>query len=284
MAIPSDVLIKWAAVGKSENSKITYAALRKVIEDRYGSNVEMFLQGSYHNSTHVKENSDIDIVVINKNIVVNNTLYGMHGQQALYSWKDELYKEIQGAQNFVFKKGAKTIKYSGNTNYVPADIVPCAYYKNAQIGGAVGTILYDSTLDRFFVNYPKQHYDNGTIKSENTNGNYKKTVRMFKNARNEAVKKGLIAAEEVAPSYFLECLLYNVPNSKYLGNESDVFFNVLKCLWDNKSRLETIKCQNGVQKLFGYDLLNKITYNKWNVNDAIKFINALANLWNNWGE
>jgi hypothetical protein len=243
----------------------------------------MFLQGSYHNSTHVKENSDIDIVVINKNIVVNNTLYGMHGQQALYSWKDELYKEIQGAQNFVFKKGAKTIKYSGNINYVPADIVPCAYYKNAQIGGAVGTILYDSTLDRFFVNYPKQHYDNGTIKSENTNGNYKKTVRMFKNARNETVKKGLIAGEEVAPSYFLECLLYNVPNSKYLGNESEVFYNVLKCLWDNKSRLETIKCQNEVQKLFGYDLMNKITYNKWNVNDAIKFINALANLWDNWG-
>ena len=66
--------------------------------------------------------------------------------------------------------------------------------------------------------------------------------------------------------------------------ENEIFFNVLKCLWENKSQLEGIKCQNRIQKLFGYDLLNKITYNKWNTADAIKFINALVDLWNNWGK
>ena len=35
------------------------------------NNYELFLQGSYHNTTHVKENSDIDVVVLNKNINLN---------------------------------------------------------------------------------------------------------------------------------------------------------------------------------------------------------------------
>lgn len=284
MGIPIEVLQKWSAQGKSENSKNTYAALRKVIDDRYGVNVEIFLQGSYHNATHVKENSDIDVVVIHKNLVVNNTLYETYGFDNLRAWKPSLYNNIQGAQNFHFTLGGKTIKYAGNMNYVPADIVPCAYYKSAIIGSAVGTIMYDSKVNRYFVNYPKQHYDNGAVKSGNTDGNYKKTVRMFKNARNLAVKKGLLISEEIAPSYFLECLLYNVPNANFIGDESQIFLKVAKWLYENKTSLSEIRCQNGIQRLFGYDKGNLITYNQWNTSDAITFINAIANLWDNWGK
>ena len=107
---------------------------------------------------------------------------------------------------------------------------------------------------------------------------------MFKNARNLAVKKGLLRSEDVAPSYFLECLLYNVPNSNFVGDESDVFFKVAKWLLVNKANLSGKLCQNGIQQLFGCDTGNQLTYNKWNTTDAINLINAIANLWDNWGK
>ncbi len=283
MGIPLEVLVKWSNQGKSENSKNTYAALRKVVEDRYGSDVEIFLQGSYHNATHVKENSDIDVVVIHKSLVVHNTLYGLQGEQNLRSWKNILYNSINGAQNFRFALGGKTIKYGGNMNYVPADIVPCAYYKGVEIGAEVGTLIYDGNSGQYFVNYPKQHYNNGCEKSSLTDGNYKKTVRMFKNARNIAVKKGLLYSEDIAPSYFLECLLYNVPNSAFVGNEQTVFYNVEKWLYEHKNNLSNLLCQNRIQKLFGFNSMGRVTYNKWNTADAIKFIDSIAKLWDNWG-
>lgn len=284
MSIPSDVLINWSKPGKSDNSKITYEKLGSVINSKLYDNHELFLQGSYHNTTHVKENSDIDVVVLNKNIVINNTLYGLQGNlEDLKNWKSSLFYKIQGSQNFNFSLGNKTIKYSGNISYVPADIVPCGYYKSAVIGSQLGTILYDSYSRRYFINYPKQHYENGVLKSQQTNGNFKKAVRMFKNARNRAVKKGLLQNEDIAPSYFLECLIYNVPNSCFNGNEQDIFYNATRWLLQNKHIFSNMKCQNGIQKLFGYDDYNMLTYNKWSTSNAITFINAIANLWDNWG-
>ncbi len=284
MGIPLDVLEKWSKPGKSENSKNTYEAFRKIIFDRCGNNLDVFLQGSYSNSTHVKDNSDIDIVVVDPNIMIDKDYYGiLHGHNSLYGWKQVLFNKINGAQNFNLKVENKTIKYDGNNNYVPADIVPCGKYKGMISGSPVGTILYDSRKGKFFINYPKQHYDNGTKKSDETNGNFKKTVRMFKNARNRAVSKNLISSEGIAPSYFLECLIYNVPNSNFTGNESEVFFKVIKWLYTNKQQLDKLKCQNGLQNLFGYDLSN-VTYNKWNIQEAILFIDGIAKLWDNWGK
>lgn len=283
MAIPFQTLEAWSKPGKSENSKVTYEKLYNIIDLRLISNYEIFLQGSYHNTTHVKENSDIDVVVLNKNIIIDNTLYGLRGNlEDLKNWKSSLFYKIQGAQNFNFALGNKTIKYAGNSNYVPADIVPCGYYKSAVIGSQLGTILYDSNSRKFFINYPKQHYENGVLKSQQTNSNFKKTVRMFKNARNYAVRKGLLRNEEIAPSYFLECLIYNVPNSCFNGNEQDIFYNAARWLLQNTHIFSNMKCQNGIQKLFGYDDNNMLTYNKWSTSNAITFINAIANLWDNW--
>lgn len=283
MAIPFQTLEAWSKPGKSENSKVTYEKLYNIIGSRMISNYEIFLQGSYHNTTHVKENSDIDVVVLNKNIIIDNTLYGLRGNlEDLKNWKSTLFYKIQGAQNFNFTLSNKTIKYAGNSNYVPADIVPCGCYKSAVIGSQLGTILYDSNSRKFFINYPKQHYENGVLKSQQTNSNFKKTVRMFKNARNYAVRKGLLRNEEIAPSYFLECLIYNVPNICFNGNEQDIFYNVARWLLQNTHIFSNMKCQNGIQKLFGYDDNNMLTYNKWSTSKAITFINAIANLRDNW--
>jgi hypothetical protein len=53
---------------------------------------------------------------------------------------------------------------------------------------------------------------NATDKHRNARERYKSTVRMFKNARNEMDERGIFDKGD-APSYFIECLLWNVPNS-----------------------------------------------------------------------
>ena len=82
----------------------------------------------------------------------------------------------------------------------------------------------------FFVNnsrvenFPKQHAANCTEKHQATNQNFKRMVRVFKNMRNSMIEKGLLA-DKVAASYFIEGMLYNVPNDKFTGSYQDVWVN-----------------------------------------------------------
>lgn len=163
--------------------------------------------------------------------------------------------------------GTKTIKYKGNQNYVPADIIPCAVFKSTVIGQQ-GTAIYDN--GKVLYNYPKQHIENGESKSARTEGNYKKTVRMFKNARNEAVRLGWLRSEQ-AGSYFIESLVNNVPDKRFSGNESEVFYAVFKWLYDKRGFFsEDMRCQNGIHKLFGYSEGNICYYRKWNISFTYK--------------
>ena len=110
------------------------------------------------------------------------------------------------------------------------------------------------------------------------NGEYAdKAVRMFKNARNYIVDLKYIS-DNLAPSYFIECLLYNVPDEYFDGNESNCMFNVLKWLFNHRNSLGGMVCQNGITNLFG----NSST--QWNTSDAKLFIEKLVYLWDNWGK
>ena len=118
--------------------------------------------------------------------------------------------------HFILTKGSKTVKYAGNQNYLAVDLVPAAIYSGTAIGDT-GIAIYDSQDGYIYYNHPKHHIKNGHEKNANTNGNYKKTVRMFKWAKEKLVEKGLLRSNR-APSYFIECLLYNVPNYLFVNN------------------------------------------------------------------
>jgi hypothetical protein len=74
-------------------------------------------------------------------------------------------------------------------------------------------------------NFPKQHADNCTSKHQATNQTFKRMVRIFKNMRNSMVAKGLLA-DGMAPSYFIEGMLYNVPNDRFGGDYQSMW---VKC-------------------------------------------------------
>jgi len=96
---------------------------------------------------------------------------------------------------------------------------------------------------------------------------------MFKNARNAATERGLLV-DGAAPSYFVECLLSNVPDECYSASVSDTYFDVIRHL--SYDSIAGYQCQNGELPLFGPGST------QWNTIDANAFIQALVTLWNKW--
>ena len=286
MAIPEELLNKWAKPTPNDKATQTYHKFKEIIESVYHGEVEVFLQGSYSNDTNIKSESDVDIVMLYKDVQCNRTLYNPNAYDSrIKLLRNYTYDLLNGKSNFILTKGSKTVKYAGNQNYLAVDLVPAAIYSGTAIGDT-GIAIYDSQDGYIYYNHPKQHIKNGSEKNANTNGNYKKTVRMFKWAKEKLVEKGLLRSNR-APSYFIECLLYNVPNNLFVNNNADCFLNVLRWLYQNRNGLSKIKCQNGKHYLFneGYVSFERVyVYNKWNIADAQAYINALVNFWNNWGK
>ena len=108
------------------------------------------------------------------------------------------------------------------------------------------------------VNFPKIHKENGKKKMTETGNNYKKYIRIFKN-----FKKRL---ELDIPSYYIECLLYNVPSEYFLDDLCQGFENVTDYLLTDSTEMHNFLSQNGLVNLFG-DFSTQ-----WSMQEARKFI------------
>ena len=156
-----------------------------------------------------------------------------------------------------------------------ADVVVCMQHRRytgrySYVEGITFCALQDK---RWIVNYPKEHYNNGAAKSARTSDRYKRTVRMFKNARNHLESTDRIRSG-LAPSYFVECLLYNAPDSAFQYGFQDTYCSIVN--WMTQNNLDKLVCQNGQQWLFGS------SPEQWSVVDAKTFANQLVSLWNEW--
>jgi len=125
------------------------------------------------------------------------------------------------------------------------------------------------------ANYPDQHSENLIAKHQATGKKFKPMIRIFKNARSKMVEDGLIA-DGSAPSYYVDGLLYNVPNDKFVGDYQDIFLNIPKWLYETKDRTEFV-CANEQ-----YYLLQDGLYTCWAIADGRNFIDASIKLWNEW--
>jgi hypothetical protein len=298
--IPSQQLITWSNPGSLTNARGTretiYNALK--INSFPWQDCEIYLQGSYGNNTNTHGNSDVDVVVEYTAAYFYDAdqLPSFDRQQfngALCSAPltfDEFYSKVlktlraRFGENFV-KPGNKAIKILGNGNRLPADVIPCFSYRKFSHWKSV---LDNSYLEgiRFFTpleepsqeitNFPRQHRENAKSKNsdERTGGRYKPTVRMFKNARRYLTEKKLLSGS-VAPSYFIECLLYNVHDSLFVSDERERFRSILSVLKSHS--ISNCVSQNELVPLFGTSPA------QWDERSARTLINAWDYLWNNWG-
>ena len=78
-------------------------------------------------------------------------------------------------------------------------------------------------------------------------------------------------ARDDAPSYFIECLLYNVPDQLFKPKLALTYTGILS--WLETARTKKFKCQNGRVLLFGRGL------EQWTGDKARALVKALRELW-----
>ena len=283
MAIPESQLETWSHQGAIVTAKGTADSIKNAI-DTYndwpdGIDYEVYLQGSYKNSTNIRGDMDVDVVAqLNSNFYSNlseeqERYLGL--SPASYGWNDFRSDVLSALKDYygslTITEGNKSIKIKANNGRLPADVVVCTQYRRYsslnKYDFVEGMTFLTRNEGRQVINYPKHHYENGVTKHRNTINWYKPSVRMFKNIRSHIL-------EDPAPSYFLECLLHNVPNGNFGRSYQDTFCNVIN--WLNKANFENFACQNEQLKLFGH------TPEQWSLDRAKEFIKRLISLWNNW--
>lgn len=270
----------------SHNSVKNALSQSQILESR---NFEVYLQGSYKNSTNIKGDSDVDIVVQLNDVYYHDISELPTEQQQLFnsSWVPATYtlqefktQVLQALQSYFgansIRVGTKSIKLSGNQNRVSADIIVASEYKyytqfTSYSQSCIKGIAFFPTNSQIkIINYPKVHYDNGVSKNQTTNTVFKQFVRIFKNINSKLVEDGKVNSS-LASSYFIECLIYNVSNDSFTGETyKDCMYKILKHL--NESDLNNFETVSGMHWL--------CRGNNWNPTNAKSFISAVINYWN----
>jgi len=147
-----------------------------------------------------------------------------------------------------------------------------------------GILLYDENVEKNIVSFPVLHAQNGKVKDDETNGNFKRLVRLFKTLN--AIYSREFSQTVKTKGYFIECILYNVPNNLFLpsylkdstknsaltgGELTQIFKKVLNYLLN--CQMDGFTCQNNVWPLF----LDAKEF--WQVQDAKSFLENIVRLY-----
>ncbi len=135
-------------------------------------------------------------------------------------------------------------------------------------------ICFFSKSGEKIANYPKYHSDNLTTKHKNSQKWFKPMARVLKNLRGKLIDEKMIAGG-VAPSYYLEGLLCNVPDEKFNTSYADCFANCLG--WIQEADRSKFLCANEQ-----YYLLWENSPVTWRSSKCDEFISAAVELWNQW--
>jgi hypothetical protein len=273
---PSSILPEWTKT-------VLENALADAPQLRGKCKYQIYVQGSYANETNISGQSDVDLVVqmqlpfeeqIRQLSPADEKRFWETYGDAWYGWhqfRTDILTRLR--ERFFVHEGKKCIDISDLDSLlrIPADIVPAIEYRDYAGFPAPGVEFYEEGI--FFrdksgnpiINFPKQHLRNGQDKDARTERRFRPIIRIFKNARNHC--NGLDADD--APSYFIECLVYNIEDAVF---RQPLYKAYPACVnWLDKSRnaLDGFMCQNGLIKLFGDG------GHQWRAESARRLIDAL---------
>jgi hypothetical protein len=211
--------------------------------------VNVFAQGSYANRTNVRQDSDVDVCVLCRDVFyydlpagVLRETYGITPANYEYAqFKNEVGAALTGYFGYsAVARGNKAFDVHANSYRVDADVVPAFEYRWYTSASAYheGTkFLPDNGGE--VINWPTQNYDNGVSKNQRTGERFKAIVRIMKRLRNE-MNEAAVGAAKPIPSFLNECLVWNVPNEDF-GHDTyneDVRY-VIAHLWNNTKTVES---------------------------------------------
>ena len=239
-----------ASATEEQDRDRTESRIRQAImaDSRLAGKVRVFAKGSYANNTNVRRDSDVDIAVewthwayVTKVRQAADQPWDRIGvrladnlgpRPAEYrSWVEAALLSAFGPAT-VDTSGSKHIYVAGGTTTLDADVVPCFQLKRYERPGGTphqGIRLYPKQ-GGIVENWPEQNRANGTVKNTNTGRRYKQLVRAMKRLENDMVKTGRLQKD--VHGYFVECLLYNLPNPTFTDpSYKTTAKNILAALW-----------------------------------------------------
>jgi len=295
MAIPENQLDTWASQGAVAGSRDTYAGIKGVLEDEESPYAErpfhVFLQGSYKNDTNVFAESDVDVVIRLDSIFYYDisslsgpdqaTLRERFGvaEYSLQTFKTEVIGWLRDNYGTDIELGSKAVTIAARGNRRKADVLICAMHRTYFPQGFMAPrymegVKFVTVEGQWVTNYPVQHSDNLTVFHQERRQWLKPTIRIFKNMRNRMVADGLFQSG-VAPSYFIEGMLSNVPDAQFGPNYGNTVLNSLRWLW-NTDRTD-LWCANRQHRLTGEN-----SPTSWPQANCTGFLRSAGTLWDTW--
>ncbi len=270
MTLARDQIRKWSERGDPIHAWYSYETVRESLSGAKlnGMSCSVYPQGSYANKTNIVSDSDVDMVISLRDAfypdkrklnLLELEEYKKYYEQASTTWREfrEIVVEILRSDFFVVE-GSKCVTVRSSLIRLPADVLICLdhrYYTSfPSFAAQVFTegVQFYSSANRKIVNYPKLHISACARKDSWTAGKYRRVVRVAKNARNKIIADGETKVDTgTAPSYFLECLLWNVPERCYRGTTDLAYRESVSWLHNDSGPLADIDYPNGMGKLFG---------------------------------
>jgi len=276
----------WSRQPESDKAQRTHEEIRTALRGPRSTILHReftdFLQGSYRNGTNIKFDSDVDIAArLDRPFQYDTNLLGpfwaqqqsaqfVQSDYSFEQFRSDTYETLRDAFGSGVKLRNKCIEVPADATRLKADVVPCIQHRiyTAYEAFHSGIGFRPLNEQRWVVNFPVQHYENGVRKQAMTNQRFKPLVRLIKNARNSQVGRGELSTN-AAPSYFLQCLIYNASDAAFVSDLVRAFYTVLQDLRTKLNRPSSIICENGLVPLFG------LTPEQWSVPNATSTIDAL---------
>ena len=296
----------------AERSLASIEAALQSYEWPNGIEYQVRLHGSCANKTNLTDSSDAEVLILLKTVFISNVraqqrlLAGY--RQTWYRYQDfmiDVKIALEDAYGVsTVSESGEFFKLSSESLPLPVNVLPCIIYfrfkgadfsedrlegvsflttaeagaqkqddwmpSDIPIMGFGKIINQGNTTLRWARRFPQFHERNGCQKDENTGFRYKAMIRIFKSIRDVLVKTD---ADADISSFFLESLLYNVPDRLFAGDYADSFFAVLE--WLSTAELDNFLCQNGCEYLF------QCKSGQWQRAKAVAFIEKVTNSWNN---
>ncbi|MGH8545584.1 MAG: nucleotidyltransferase domain-containing protein [Gammaproteobacteria bacterium] len=297
MAIPESQLETWSHQGSIAQSSNTYRTIKNALESSdtpYAiTSCSVFLQGSYGNDTNIYAESDVDVVIKLDDCWQSDLAALPQDQKDAYDaayvnatythehFKRDALSVLTDSFGSDVTAGDKAIAIAARGSRRKAHVIAAIQYRRyhkfrSPIDQSYdeGICFYNAAGHRI-ANYPRQHSDNLTRKHQDTNEWLKPMVRIFKNLREKLVEDRRLA-RAVAPSYYLEGVLYNVPSGLFGASYEDSFVNAVNWL-RNDADLDQLVCAN--EQCY---LLRDVPYVCWKRANCETFLDAVVRVWNDW--
>lgn len=297
MPIPESQLETWSHQGSITQSSTTYNTIKNVLEASTtpyaGKKYKIFLQGSYGNDTNIYAESDVDIVIrlddcfhsdLGELSDEEKSAYKQAFNDAAYThadFKHDVLTVLEAQYGAAVKAGDKAIAIDASGSRRKADVIVATQFRRyfkfrspSDSEYVEGICFFNSAGERI-ENYPKQHSANLTSKHQASAKWLKPMARVLKNMRSRLVDEGLIKAG-IVPSYYVEGLLYNVPNEKLNSSYQNCVVNMLNWYRQEAKKVDLV-CANEQ-----YYLLRDGHHTCWPQANCDAFVEAAIELWNEW--